>query len=149
MIVRRGPAAPSVLLCGVVLAVAPCVGCKDPARDETRSLVDAVTRFRLAADGEKHARMGDVQHVVCTAKDVCDARDTCLRMAEEWDHSLALRVQVNEALKELKAGTLSKDEVRAQGLPAVLDESQASLEKAHALAKTCDEQLSQITAVHR
>ena len=24
--------------------------CKDPARDETRSLVDAVTRFRLAGD---------------------------------------------------------------------------------------------------
>lgn len=134
----------------LVVVILVCVAaCTDPAREQTRSLVDAVGRFRLAGDGEKHARIGDIQHVACTAKDVCDARDTCLRMAEEWDHSLALRVQVNTALAELKTGALTKDDPRAQALPSVLDESQASLEKAHALGKTCDEQLSEITARHR
>ncbi len=124
-------------------------GCKDPARDETRSLVDAVTRFRLAGDGEKRARIGDIQHVACTAKDVCDTRDTCLVMAEELDHSLALRVQVNEGLKQLKDGTLAKEEPRAQALLGVLEESKASLEKSHVLERSCDDQLAEITGRHR
>jgi hypothetical protein len=139
--------ASSLLFCAC--ACAPVLGCKDPARDETRSLVDAVSRFRLAGDGEKHARIGDIQRVACTAKDVCDTRDTCLRMAEELDHSLALRVQVNAGLLELKNGTMTKDEPRAQALYGILDESQASLEHSHALGKTCDQQISEITAHHR
>jgi hypothetical protein len=132
-----------------VFALLALAACTDPARVETRSLADAVTRFRLAGDGEKHARITDVQQVKCTAHDVCAARETCLRMAEEWDHSLTLRVQVNTALADLKNGTLSKDDPRAQALPSVLDESQASLEHAHALGKTCDDQLSELTARHK
>jgi len=133
----------------LLLAWVPLFACTDPARVETRSLVDAVTRFRLAGDGEKHARISDIQHVNCTAHDVCAARDTCLRRAEEWDQSLALRVQVNTALADLKNGTLAKDDPRAQSLPSVLDESQTSLEHAHALGKTCDDQLSEITVHHK
>ena len=144
---RLGTSRATALL--LALALAPLVACQDPARDETRSLVDAVSRFRLAADGEKHARIGDIQHVACTTKDVCDTRDTCLRMAEELDHSLTLRVQVNEGLKQLKDGTLTKDEPRAQALLAVLDESKASLEESRALEKSCDAQISGITARHR
>ncbi len=139
----------TTLCFGLACVLTSSAGCKDPARDETRSLVDAVSRFRLAGDGEKHARIGDIQHVACTAKDVCDARDTCLVMAEELEHSLALRVKVNEGLKQLKDGTLTKDEPRAQALLAVLDESKAALEKSHVLEKSCDEQLSEITGRHR
>ena len=132
-----------------LVLLVPLGACKDAAREETRTLFEAVTHFRLATDGEKHARITDIQRVTCSAKDVCDARDTCLRMAEEWDHSLTLRVTVKSTLDEIGQKTLSKDDPRAQALPSLLDESEAALNNAHTLARTCDEQLSGVTARHR
>jgi hypothetical protein len=134
-----------LVMAALVALGAAGMGCKDPAREETRSLVEAVSRFRLSTDAEKHARITDIQSVRCTVKTVCDARDTCLRMAEEYDHSLQLRVQVKDTLKEIEQKTLSKDDPRAQALPALLDESEASLNKSHALGRTCDEQVSGLT----
>ena len=129
------------------LALLPA--CTDPSRDATRSLAAAVSRYRLADDAEKRTRISDISRVPCPEPDVCDARDTCVRMAEEWDHSLVLRVTVKQALAELDNHTLSKDDPRAQALPGLLDESEAALTKAHALSQACDEKLAAVSAKHK
>jgi hypothetical protein len=123
--------------------------CADPARAETRSLVEAVARYHVAPEQEQRARAEDIAKVACAAADVCAARDTCVDAAKLMDRSRDMLAMVKVGLSAVESGAWEKESPEARALPVLLDESERTLKESRTKLKACDDALLLLADKHK
>jgi hypothetical protein len=112
-------------------------GCST-AKREAASLVSQVDRYRRAENVTKTAEAGVLETVTCTDRDVCEAKDACVKTSRPTGRGLALKSEVEAALADLGAGKLTREQAGAQSLPGKLEEAQRLLDEGRAALPACD-----------
>ena len=125
------------------------LSCTSGDRTEAAQVAETMDRFRKAPNAGKPDMLAPLRKASCSATDVCQARDACLASADATSRSLVLKNEVEQALVQLDAGTLSRDSLEAQGLAAKLDESQKLLDEGFRLLPACDDQVIALKRKYR
>lgn len=128
---------------GLPLLVLACLlgACAGSARRESAALADAVDRYRRAENGTRASQGQAVLAVVCTAAEVCAAKQACLAAIDPTTRALALKDEVAARLVDIQAKRLSPDAPEADALPSKLDEAERLLGEGRTKMADCDAKL--------
>jgi len=136
----------------VVFLSTLCLGpiaCSRASSAEAAQLVAAVDRFRTAADDQKAGALAVLSAVACSADDVCQAKNACMASATATTQSALLRQDVSDVLERVNAGSLSRDDPKAQGLAGRLRQAQEQLAAGYKALLTCDAQVQSLKRTYR
>jgi hypothetical protein len=134
---------PFVLFLALVL-----VGCSHD-KQEAGALIHAIEQYRAAPDELKVDRVADINAVICTASDVCDAKAECLKMADPTAKALAIKVQAQKTLEAIKNGNEMPSDPNVKALPDQLDLASKLLDEGHAELQPCEEKVTGLRIKYR
>lgn len=132
----------------LLLSIALLGGCST-TRQEARSVIEAVDRFRKAENPQKPDLADALAKVPCSDADVCAARDACVKSASATARGLRLQHEVEDGLAQIKAGTLDKTDPKAIALGPKLDDADKALAEGNAALEACDEKLTPLRVKYR
>jgi len=132
----------------LALAVCGGVGCST-TRQEARSVIEAVDRFRKAENVQKPELADALAKVPCSDPEVCATKDACVKSATATARGLRLQREVEDGLAQVKAGTLDKSDPKAIALGPKLDEVDKALAEGNDALATCDDKLTSLRVKYR
>lgn len=132
----------------LLLLVALASACST-TRQEARSVIEAVDRFRKAENPQKPELADALAKVPCSEPEVCEARDACIKSASATARGLRLQREVEDGLARIKAGTLDKSDPQAVALGPKLDEVDKALAEGNAALEACDDKLTPLRVKYR
>ena len=138
---------PSVSL--FVLAALCAFGCTSPTKQEAKSLVSAVDRYRKAENTEKPELADALEAVACADPEVCATKDACLAVSRPTAKALRLQREVTQGVAAMQEGGLSPYDPKARAFPEKIDESQRLLVEGEAALEACDEKLTALRMKYR
>jgi Sec-independent protein translocase protein TatA len=121
------------------------VGCGS-AKQEAASLVEAISRFRKAENGDKPQREQDIARVVCSDAEVCETKRLCEAATRPTAEALLLKAEVERGLADLEHGVLARTDDAAAALPQKLDDAERLLAEGHAAMPACDKKVLALRA---
>lgn len=123
-----------------LVALVLIAACDSEAKTSARSLLDAVSRFRAADDGEKLARAPLVAASPCASEDVCRAKEACVAFVEPTAAALRMKIDAERSVRQRREeGTL--DATAAAELLRRVDEAEAQLQQGRERLPRCDDEL--------
>lgn len=136
----------SVALLALLGAAAACTS---PTKQEAKSLVSAVDRYRRAENTEKPELADALEAVPCTDAEVCATKDACLAVSRPTAKALRLQREVSQGVADIQDGGLSPYDPKARAFPDKIDESEKLLAEGQAALEACDEKLTALRLKYR
>jgi len=125
------------------------LACTNPARQEARSLVEAVDRYRKAENPEKPPLADALEKVSCSDDEVCAAKDACTKTATPMAKALRKQRDAEIAILQVADGAIPKTDPRATALPGELDEVDRLIKESQDALASCDEKITALRVKSR
>ncbi len=125
----------------LALVVALLVAACRAAKPEASALVVSVDRFHRAGNEERPARADGVAALACTDREVCEAREACVRATAATAGALRAKDAAEAILAEVRAGARPPDDPAVRALPEKLDQATHLLEEGRAAMPGCDHRI--------
>jgi hypothetical protein len=113
---------------------------------ETASLAAAVDRFHQAPNTAEPAAADFLATVPCTDKEVCEAKDACVKATSATAKALRLMSEAEQGVADLKSGKLTAADPAAQELPVKLQSATDLLAEGHDGMPACDSKVAKLRA---
>jgi hypothetical protein len=123
----------------------PILACGS-AKQEAASLVEAVSRFRKAENGDKPDREKAIAALPCSDAEVCETKRVCEAATKPTAEALVLKAEVERGLADLEHGVIAKTDDAAAALPGKLDVAERLLAEGHAAMPACDQKVLALRA---
>jgi hypothetical protein len=116
--------------------------CTNPARQEARSLVEAVDRYHKAENPEKPAAADALEKVACTDEEVCAAKEACTKAAAAMANGLRKQEHAAGAINAMSDGSLAKNDPSVLAAALEVEEADQLMRQGNDAMPACDDKIA-------